>query len=61
MIFSMRDNTAIFNAEFNRKLERALEMCGLVAEGYAVDECPVDTGHKYDPPNLEGRSTYRNA
>lgn len=30
--------------ELSAKVEKALEECGLIAEGYAKRECPVDTG-----------------
>lgn len=36
-------NNEIMNA-IDEKLMRGLESCGLVAEGYAKRNCPVDTG-----------------
>ena len=34
-----------FQAAAEEQVIKALEMCGIVAEGYAKDKCPVDTGN----------------
>lgn len=39
------DNSDEVLAELQAAAERALEKCGLVAEGYAKRMCPVDTGN----------------
>lgn len=39
------DNSGKVKAEFEAAVLRALEKCGLVAEGYAKKLCPVDTGN----------------
>lgn len=39
------DHSAEVKAEFEAACLRALETCGLVAEGYAKKLCPVDTGN----------------
>lgn len=39
------DNSNIVRQEFQTACLRALEKCGLVAEGYAKMLCPVDTGN----------------
>lgn len=33
-----------FQAAAEEQIVKALEMCGIVAEGYAKDKCPVDSG-----------------
>lgn len=38
------DNSKQVLSAFEQKCQRALESIGLVAEGYAKDKCPVDTG-----------------
>lgn len=38
------DNTREWKSAFDRALGRALEKCGLAAEGYAKRLCPVKTG-----------------
>lgn len=38
------DNSAKFQKEFDEKITDALELIGLEAEGYAKEDCPVDTG-----------------
>lgn len=56
MTVDFKDNSgAVLNA-FQSAVEKALEECGLVAEGYAKKLAPVDTGnlrnsisHKVDP------------
>ena len=56
MTVNFKDNSgAVLNA-FLSAVEKALEECGLVAEGYAKKLAPVDTGnlrnsisHKVDP------------
>ena len=42
--FDIVDNSQIFVAEMIKKKAKALEMVGLVAEGYAKRLCAVDTG-----------------
>lgn len=44
MEIKITDNSDQFKSEIQDKLLRALETCGLVAEGYAKKLCPVDTG-----------------
>lgn len=39
------DNSEIVLDEFSHAILRALEQCGLTAEGYAKLLCPVDTGN----------------
>jgi len=39
------DNSDIVLEEFETAALRALEKCGLTAEGYAKRLCPVDTGN----------------
>lgn len=39
------DNSKMFREEFEAALLRALEKCGLIAEGYAKRLAPVDTGN----------------
>lgn len=41
----LTDNSPECLAEFQAACLRALERCGLEAEGYAKDLCPVDTGN----------------
>lgn len=38
------DNSGLVREEFQAAVLRALEKCGLTAEGYAKILCPVDTG-----------------
>ena len=38
------DNSAIFKKAKDEAVARALEAIGLTAEGYAKENCPVDTG-----------------
>ena len=45
MNVEFRDNSKEVLAEFQEAAVRALEKCGLVAEGYAKRLCPVDTGN----------------
>lgn len=45
MNVTFTDHSAEVKAEFGAACLRALEKCGLVAEGYAKKECPVDTGN----------------
>lgn len=56
MTVNFTDNSKEVLAAFQEAAVRALEKCGLVAEGYAKKLCPVDTGrlrnsisHKVDP------------
>lgn len=39
------DNSRLFREEFEAACKRALERCGMQAEGYAKDLTPVDTGN----------------
>lgn len=39
------DNSDKVIEEFEAACQRALERCGMQAEGYAKDLCPVDTGN----------------
>lgn len=45
MNVTFTDHSAEVKAEFEAACLRALEKCGLVAEGYAKKGCPVDTGN----------------
>ena len=45
MNVTFADHSAEVKAEFEAACLRALEKCGLLAEGYAKKECPVDTGN----------------
>ena len=56
MSFDFTDHSKEFVAAFDGAIARALERCGLQAEGYAKDLTPVDTGnlrnsitHKVEP------------
>lgn len=42
--FSMDDYSDLVIKASEEQIAKALEMCGLVAEGYAKLECPVDSG-----------------
>ena len=44
MNVTFTDHSAEVKVEFEAACLRALEKCGLVAEGYAKKLCPVDTG-----------------
>ena len=44
MSYTYRDNTAEALAALKRAKRRGLEAIGLIAEGYAKRETPVDTG-----------------
>lgn len=39
------DNTGEFASALAAALRNATEQCGLICEGYAKKECPVDTGY----------------
>lgn len=39
------DNSKLFQGAFEAACKRALERCGMQAEGYAKDRTPVDTGN----------------
>lgn len=45
MKFRLEDHSAEVYKELEAACNRALEKCGLVAEGYAKKLCPVDTGN----------------
>lgn len=56
MTVDFKDNSKAVLAAMQQAVERGLEKCGLVAEGYAKKLAPVDTGnlrnsisHKVDP------------
>lgn len=56
MTVDFKDNSKAVLAAMQQAVERGLETCGLVAEGYAKKLAPVDTGnlrnsisHKVDP------------
>lgn len=56
MHIEITDNSGKVKEEFEAAVLRALEKCGLTAEGYAKKLCPVDTGnlrnsitHQVDP------------
>ena len=40
----VQSNAQLFQNALPEQIARALEAIGLVAEGYAKEECPVDTG-----------------
>ena len=44
MSISFTDNSNLFANEFQKKKALALEAIGVTAEGYAVEDTPVDTG-----------------
>lgn len=44
MAVNFTDNSNQVNAEFQKAVKRGLEAIGQTAEGYAKDNCPVDTG-----------------
>lgn len=45
MQIEITDNSGLVREEFQAAALRALEKCGLTAEGYAKLLCPVDTGN----------------
>lgn len=45
MHIEITDNTGLVQEELQAAVLRALEKCGLTAEGYAKLLCPVDTGN----------------
>lgn len=45
MEIEITDNSGLVREEFQAAVLRALEKCGLTAEGYAKLLCPVDTGN----------------
>lgn len=45
MQIEITDNSGLVREEFQAAVIRALEKCGLTAEGYAKMLCPVDTGN----------------
>lgn len=45
MTFDFTDNSKEVEKEFEAACLRALTKCGMVAESYAKNECPVDTGY----------------
>lgn len=60
--FTVKDNSAAVIAAVNEKVALALGLVGEVVEGYAKEDCPVDTGrlrnsltHEHGP---DGDSEY---
>ena len=53
MSIRFTDNSKEFLSAFNSAVAKALERCGMQAEGYAKDLTPVDTG------NLRNSISYR--
>lgn len=60
--FTVKDNSAAVIAAVNEKVALALGLMGEVVEGYAKEDCPVDTGrlrnsltHEHGP---DGDSEY---
>lgn len=45
MTVNFKDNSGAVLSAFHSAVEKALETCGLVAEGYAKKLAPVDTGN----------------
>lgn len=45
MKITLEDHSAEVYKELEKACQRALEKCGLVAEGHAKKMCPVDTGN----------------
>lgn len=45
MNIEITDNSGLVKEELQAAALRALEICGLTAEGYAKLLCPVDTGN----------------
>lgn len=45
MHIEITDNSGLAREEMQAAVLRALEKCGLTAEGYAKMLCPVDTGN----------------
>lgn len=45
MTVDFKDNSGAILSAFHSAVEKALEECGLVAEGYAKKLAPVDTGN----------------
>lgn len=41
---TLKDNSAAAMRELQGKVKNALVACGMTAEGYAKEDCPVDTG-----------------
>lgn len=48
MQVKVTDNSQLFIDAKNAAVARALEAIGLTAEGYAADNCPVDTGRLWN-------------
>lgn len=42
--FKITDNSGAIKKATQQQILKALEMCGMLAEGYAALKCPVDTG-----------------
>lgn len=49
MIIEIIDNSALVKRELEAACLRALERCGMQAEGYAKDLCPVDNDDRRMP------------
>ena len=43
--YKITDNTEEFKSALQNAIERGLEAIGVTAEGYAKEDCPVDTGN----------------
>lgn len=43
-VVNLNDNTELIKTASDAAIAKALEMCGMKAEGYAADLSPVDTG-----------------
>ena len=43
--YESTDNTEEFKSALQNAIERGLEAIGVTAEGYAKEDCPVDTGN----------------
>lgn len=54
MIIEFQDNSAMVLEEFQSACLRALERCGMEAEGYAKDLCPVGTPESTGIPGYIG-------
>lgn len=57
---TIENNVGVFKNALPPQIERALTEIGLVAEGYAKDLCPADTGRLRNSITftVDGQSTY---
>lgn len=60
MTIDITDNSGLAREEFETACLRALEKCGLAAEGYAKRLCPVGTPESTGIPGYQG-GTLRNS